>query len=281
MKSISLKSLIKPALRVTLGVVVGYPVFLSLTFYLLQERILFLPAPISYERLNWLNENIEDIEEIRIKTPDGVRLHGWLVKDTRREWSSLLIYFGGNAEEVSGTVANMPRFHGWSLLAVNYRGFGFSEGRPSEETLFKDALFIYDYIEERADIDPPVVVAMGRSLGTGVAVHLARERSLNGVILVSPYDSVTDVAQELYRFIPVSLLLRHPFDSIKLAPSIDVPMLALVATEDELVRPWRSRRLVEAWGGEYNLQLIEGKGHVGIHSHEVYWKSIEEFLEGL
>lgn len=281
MKSISLKSLIKPALRVTLGVAVGYPVFLSLSFYLFQERIIFQPSPISDERLQWIRENFEDIEEIDLMTPDGVRIHGWLVKNTAHERASLLIYFGGNASEVSGTVVNTPRFRGWSLLAINYRGFGFSGGKPSEEALFKDALFIFDYIKERADIDPQMVVAMGRSLGTGVAVYLASERPLKGVILVSPYDSAIGVAKELYRFVPVSLLLRHPFDSVGLAPSLDLPMLALIATEDKPIQPWRSRRLVEAWGGEVNLQLVEGKGHEDIHTEEVYWKSIEEFLEGL
>jgi pimeloyl-ACP methyl ester carboxylesterase len=268
-------------LRVTLGVAICLPVFLSITFYLLQERIVFQPAPISGQRLDWIRENFQHIEEINLMAPDGVNLHGWLAKDTGQIKSSLLIYFGGNGEEVSGTLVDTHGFKGWSLLTVNYRGYGLSEGVPSEEKLFKDAFFIYDSLAGREDIDALKVVAMGKSLGTGVAVYLATQRPLTGVILVSPYDSVAGIVKEKYPFVPVNYLLRHPFDSIKLVPSVNVPMLALVATEDKLVPPWRSQRLVDAWGGKSELKLVEGKNHATIHSHEVYWESIGEFLAGL
>jgi pimeloyl-ACP methyl ester carboxylesterase len=276
-----LKQIIWSVLRISVAVMIGYSLFLSLTFYFFQERFIFLPAPISEDALNWTRKGVVRTEEINIKTPDNVNLHGWLVKNPSHDRSLLLIYFGGNAEEVSGILVDSPRFRGWSLLALNYRGYGLSEGSPTEENLLKDALSIYDYVAKREDIDTDKIAVMGRSLGTGVAVYLASERPLKGLILVSPFDSMRGVVKDVSRFIPASLLIKHPFDSIKLAPSINVPMLALVATRDKVIRPRRSMRLVEAWGGKHTLQLIEGKGHETLEFHDMYWKTIREFLEGL
>jgi pimeloyl-ACP methyl ester carboxylesterase len=272
---------LRSVLRITLAVIIGYPLFLSLFFYFFQERFIFIPAPISTEALEWTREGFVKTEEIKIKTADNTNLHGWLVKDPKTEKSPLLIYFGGNAEEVSGILVESARFRGWSLLAVNYRGYGLSEGSPTQEDLVTDALVVYDYIVERDDIDIEKIAVMGRSLGTGVAVYLASERPLIGVILVSPFDSMTNVFKDLYRFLPASVIIKHPFDSVKLAPSVKTPMLALAGTLDRTVRPARSMLLVEAWGGEYELKLIEGKDHETIEFHDIYWRSIREFLEGL
>lgn len=276
---LDLKQLFWSALRITLAVIVIYPVFLSLYLYFFQERLIFLPSPVSPGRLKAIAVGSADVEEINIKTPDGVNLHGWFVKNPDIEISPLLIYFGGNAEEVSGFLYDAPMYRGWSVLAVNYRGYGLSEGIPTEENLFNDALTVYDYITRREDIDKMKIVGMGRSLGTAVAVHLASKRPVKGLILVSPFDSMTRVAKDVYPYLPVSLILRHPFDTLSLAPSINVPMLALAATGDRVVRPRRSRRLAEAWGGGYNLQMIEGKGHETIESDGMYWKSIGDFLD--
>jgi pimeloyl-ACP methyl ester carboxylesterase len=276
-----LKQFIWSVLRITLAVIIVYPLFLSLVFYFFQERFIFLPTPISRETLHWTREGFVETEEIDLKTPDNINLHGWLVKNPKPGRTPLLIYFGGNAEEVSGLLVDAARFRGWSLLAMNYRGYGLSEGRPSEAALFKDALFIYDYITEREDIDTKKVAVMGRSLGTGVAVYLASKRPVKGLILVSPFDSMADVVKDVSRFVPASFLLKHPFDSLTLAPLVKAPMLSLVATGDNVIRPRRSMRLFEVWGGEHTLKLIEGKGHETIEFHDMYWKTIRGFLEGL
>jgi hypothetical protein len=101
-----LKQIIWSVLRISVAVMVGYFLFLSLTFYFLQERFIFLPAPISEDALNWTRKGFVKTEEINIKTPDNVTLHGWLVKNPNPERSPLLIYFGGNAEEVSGILVD-------------------------------------------------------------------------------------------------------------------------------------------------------------------------------
>ena len=166
----------------------------------------------------------------------------------------------------------------WAALLVNYRGYGLSLGQPSETMLCRDALALYDRATRRPDIDSGRVIVIGRSLGTGVATYLASQRPVAGVVLISPYDSLVQVAREAYSFLPVNLLLRHRFDSAARAPSIRAPLLALVAARDEVIRPERSRQLVQAWGGPARFEVLGGVDHNTIHSHSDYWRLIVAFL---
>ena len=122
---------------------------------------------------------------------------------------------------------------------------------------------------------------MGRSLGSGVAVHLAAHRPLRGVILVSPYDSIAEVAKRHYPFLPVSLMLRHRFDSLARAPQIETPLLCLVATEDRIVPSAHSRVLFEAWRGSKTWREVSRSDHDSISGEPEYWRSIAEFLKAL
>ena len=232
-------------------------------------------------RLEWIEEKFPNAE-IFLTTPDHIRLHGWYVKNGRPKKLSpqlpLLIYFGGNAEEVSHFLGDIDRFKGFALLLVNYRGYGLSEGKPSETHLCRDALLLYDEFSQRDDIDPSNIFVMGRSLGTGVAVYLAAKRPLKGVILVSPYDSISRIAQEIYPYVPVSLILKHPFAAISRAPAITTPLLALIGSADKVISPSHSKRLVESWGGKSSLTIIEGADHNSVSMRKQFWENIGRFL---
>ena len=248
--------------------------------YLLQERLVFLRQPLSESARQALRE-MPGVTEIELAAKDGKRLHGWLRRgggeDAARR-PGLLVYFGGNAEEASGQVREAAALASWSLAAFNYRGYGLSEGRPSEAALTADALLVHDRIAAREEVDPDRVVAFGRSLGSGVAVQLAAARPVRGVVLVSPFDSLRSMARKHYPFLPTSLLLRHPFDSLARAPSIDAPLLVLAGDRDRIVPPDRSRRLFDAWRGPKRWVLLAGAGHNDIHAHPRYWPAIREFL---
>jgi fermentation-respiration switch protein FrsA (DUF1100 family) len=110
-------------------------------------------------------------------------------------------------------------------------------------------------------------------------VYVARHRAVNGVILVTPYDSITSVAGEKFFYLPVTLLLKHKFDSLSRAPFITAPMLALVAAADTIVPPRHSKRLIEKWGGKTITRVIHDTDHNAIDNKEEYWSSIREFLE--
>jgi pimeloyl-ACP methyl ester carboxylesterase len=130
-------------------------------------------------------------------------------------------------------------------------------------------------------VNPDRIVAMGRSLGTGVAVHLAAERTLRGVILVSPYDSLVAVGRRHYPFLPMSLMLRHRFDSLSRAPGIEAPLLTLVAGDDRIVPPKHSRTLFEAWRGPKTWREIPRADHDSIAGEPAFWNAIADFLKAL
>jgi len=252
-------------------IALGFPVLI----YFLQERLIFFPQPLTQDPLQ-ANPGAA-IEEVSLVAPDQVRLHGWLVKAANTQASApILVYFGGNAEEVSWLAASAGRYAGWALLLMNYRGYGRSEGKPGEAALFADALQIYDYAAARAAGGR--VAVMGRSLGSGVAVHLAAQRPLAGVILVSPYDSVESVAKDIYPFLPIGLMLKHRFDSIARAPAIKAPLLCLIASDDRVIPRRHSERLYAAWGGTKKWREIGPASHDSIAGEPAYWQSIAAFL---
>jgi len=124
----------------------------------------------------------------------------------------------------------------WSLALVNYRGYGASEGSPSERALFADALLVLDALRERPDVDPARVALVGRSLGSGVATYVAANRPVAGVALVSPYDSVTALARRQFPWLPIELLLRHPFDSRSRGKGMPKPARSSFEAASESVR---------------------------------------------
>ena len=274
-------SLIKSILRIVLGIIIAIPLLLYPFLYLMQDKLIFMPRKIDDDFLNFLRKEHPYAEEVQLKTPDNVTLHGWYVKNSPENPSPLVIYFGGNAEEVSANIMEIDRFKGWSLLLINYRGYGLSEGSPSEKNLFNDAILIYDAFSKRADIDQKRIVVFGRSLGTGVAGYLASQRAIKGAILVSPYDSIRSIAQGIYPYVPVSKLLKHHFDAIAYAPSIKIPMLALIAQFDTTISPEHSFALIEAWSGVVHQQIIPNVDHNDITTGHGYWEHITRFLSSI
>ncbi len=246
--------------------------------YLAQDGLVFPGSPAHLEN-HALAEKAFPGSEIRIELPDGKQVHGWFIQNGPEVPLPLLIYYGGNAEDVSWVLQDLPRYRGWCLLLVNYRGFGLSEGRPSERHLLDDALFLYDRFSARSEVDPERIVLMGRSLGSGIAAHVASARKVRGVIMVSPYDSLAAVGQKAFPWIPVKLFLRHRFEALALAPRLKMPLLAVLAEQDEVIPAENSWRLIKAWGGPVQVTEIANTDHNNITWGGDYWESIREFLE--
>jgi hypothetical protein len=192
-----------------------------------------------------------------------------------------LLYFGGNAEEISWSLADDRWPRGWTVAGVNYRGYGTSEGRPGERELLDDGLRVFDALAARSDVDARRIVVVGRSLGTGVAVHVAAARPVAGAILISPFDSLAAVGRMHYPWLPVDWLLRHRFDSAALAASVAVPMLTIIGAADGIIPPARSRALFDAWAGAGTWVAIPGADHNDLGSTPAFWEPITTFVEGL
>ena len=254
-------------------------VLLHLYLYLAQDSMIFFPQPLDDDMRALVAKRQPRAEEVMLAAADGHRLHGWFVRNADGIGDApVLLYFGGNAEEVSGFAMEARELPGVSLALFNYRGYGRSEGVPSEQALFADAVTIYDAVAVRPGVDRKRIIAMGRSLGSGVATYLATQRPLSAVVLVTPYDSIAAVARAKYPFALVDILLKHPFDSLARAPKIEAPMLALIAERDSIIAPAHAMTLVKAWRGPATSVLIERADHNDIASHPRYWPAVREFL---
>ena len=249
--------------KIALVFAIGFP----LLMYLAQDSLIFHPQRLDESRRAALAQT-PAVESLFIHGADGTRLHAWHVKG-----NPLVIYFGGNAEEVSWMLDEAPRrAPGVGWLLVDYRGYGSSDGSPSEKALVSDALQWYDHLKAEK------TYVFGRSLGSGVAVQLAAQRPLAGAILVAPFDSLVAVAKRHYPFLPVDWMLRHRFDSVALAPKMKAPLLCIVAAYDEVVPAEHAKRLYDAWGGPKRWVGLEGAGHNTTDSALNYWPSIARFL---
>lgn len=176
-----------------------------------------------------------------------------------REGSKALIYFGGNAEDVSHSLGPFGHaFPDHAIYLLHYRGYGGSTGKPSEAALHADAQALYERVRgEHSDI-----VVVGRSLGSGIAVRLAASRPVQRLVLVTPYDSIVNLAQKQFPFIPVGLLLRDRYESWREAPKIDVPTLIVVAADDEVIPRESTDALFRAFApGVATIEVIAGVGH--------------------
>lgn len=273
---------LKKILRFTgilVAALLGLFITLNILLYIFQEKLIYFPQDISQSAFQQIHERHSNVQDLCLPMKDGTNLRGWLVGPAPEITSKLLIYFGGNGDELSQTIDDFKKYPDWSVVLINYRGYGQSEGNPNEELLFSDALEIYDYFSKGKDDELTIKVVMGRSLGTGVAVHLAKSRKVNGVILTSPYDSVLSVAQDKFPIIPVGYLLKNKFDSIDNAPSIKVPVFIFIATEDELIDPWHSQELAKKLGGTVQIQEIKGATHNSIVHRNEYWQGVSWFLD--
>ena len=242
-----------------------------------QTSSFFQPKTLSVEAAQALDA--PDVNPLDITTPDGVHLRGWLVRNSDAEKLPLLIYFGGSGSESSEMLPLVRKLDGWSVALVNYRGFGLSEGTPTQSNALADAVLIYDSLVARADIASDQVVVMGYSLGTGVAVYLSEQRPILETILVSPYDRWSLIGlKQTPLFAPLSGIMKPYFDSLSRAPGIHAPLLCLIGSEDVFVPPERSLNLVNAWGGETEVLSFQGEDHGLLFHDNSSWTDIHEFL---
>lgn len=262
-----------------LAVLVGLYFIFNTALYCFQEKIIFFPRVISNDYCVQVLNTHSNLRAVSLKMKDGTSLHGWLVEHPSANSSKLLIYFGGSGDELSDMIQPFQTFTDWSVVLINYRGFGNSEGKPSEQNLLSDASEVYDYFASKPEYAAAKKVVMGRSLGTGVAVYVAQNRPVDGVILVSPYDSLSSVAQEILPMLPVKYLLRNNFNSIERAPHISAPVLVCIANNDTLISPQHSLMLAEKFAGKVITQEIAKADHNSILVKDDYWEKVGQFLK--
>jgi hypothetical protein len=231
--------------------------------YLTQRSQIYFPTP---------ETRHPGAESVWIKSA-GAKLKVWTVT---RPGPRALVYFGGNAEDVAGNLDDLERaLPDHSLYLVNYRGYGGSTGAPSEAGLYADALAVFDVVRA---VHGEVAV-MGRSLGASVAVHLASERPVERLVLVTPFDSLVNVARGHFRWLPIGWLLEERYDSAERAASIRAPALLVIAGNDEIIPETRSRALAAAFSPRRSrVVVIPGATHNTLDLSPAYLRSVSSFL---
>jgi esterase/lipase len=235
----------------------------GILLYVLQRDLLY-KAP-SYLKHNYAEKLIEnESETIRVA-----------VLNEGKE--KAIIYFGGNNEWVLSTAERREKkLSNYTVYLVNYRGYGGSTGDTTQKGLYSDALVIYDTLKkEHKD-----VYLLGRSLGSGVATYVAGKREIKKLALVTPYDSVLNVAQGKYPMYPIDLILKDKFDSVENLKNIkDTKILILMAEGDKIIPNERSYALVKTLSKEkVRVEVIKGESHNSISHEQRYFDVLNGFF---
>lgn len=243
--------------------IVAVYLVLCAALFVFQRSLIYFPQPAAVTS--------ED-SRLKLSMPDA---EVW-VTTHERSGSRALIYFGGNAEDVSHNLEEFAEaFPDYALYFLHYRGFGGSTGSPSEAAIAEDALALFDQVYA----SHPQIAVVGRSLGSGVAVRLVSQRPVQKLILVTPFNSLEEIAEQQYPWVPVKWLLKDRFESGKYAAHIRVPTLLLAASDDEVIGRSSTQRLFESFPqGVATLKVVPDSGHNSISGRGEYWRWMGDVL---
>lgn len=232
----------------------GVAVFL----YVMQRPMLY---PAFGGRTAPSQAGLPGVEEVTLTTPDGETLLAWWKPPA--PGARTILFLHGNAGNLAMRAGRIQLLtaDGTGLLLPAYRGYSGSTGSPTEEGLATDARTAFDWLA--AHVDPAGIVLLGESLGSGVAVRLAQERPVAGVILDAPYTSTADVARGLYWWLPVGLLMKDQYPSIERIAGVRAPILVLHGDRDGVVPFALGKRLFAAAPEPKRFLQISGGGHSG------------------
>jgi len=230
--------------------------------YLMQRSLLYFPQ---------FTHDPPVAADFRLDV-DGAVLRGWVVNPGQ---PLALLYFGGNGEDVSLNRYDVGHWApGHTVYLVAYRGFGHSSGEPTEVALAADAIALFDHVAAKhSGID-----ALGRSVGSAVAVHLAAARPVRRLALITPFDSVLRVGQDHYPWLPLSWLLEDRFESWRRAPMLTLPILVVSAGRDNIIAPERTEALVAALPRPPERLHLPAAGHNDVQVFPEYTETLRRFF---
>ena len=231
-------------------------------------------------------------EDVFLTTTDGVRIHGWFLPAPRDLQPSpfTLLFFHGNAGNISDRLDKLAVFHqlGASVLIIDYRGYGRSEGKPSEEGTYRDAQAAYEYLTGKPQLsgaphlEGRLIVVYGESLGSAMAVDLASKFVVGGVVLEEPFTSISDVGHEKFPFLPIRLFARTKYDSLGKIGRINAPLLIFHSRDDEYFSIRHAERLFAAAREPKRLVELHGSHNDAfLVSADTCRDALKKFLGGL
>lgn len=222
-----------------------------------------------------------DAEQLSLTAAGGKELVGIRIPpDKPLKDQPLILGFGGNAWNAQDVAEYLHGvFPGEEVVTFHYRGYAPSQGLPSAEALIEDAPHVYDLAIEK--VRPKHVIAVGFSIGSGVAARLATVRKLDGVILVTPFDSLRAVAQSMYPWLPIGQFFSHEIDAASALESIGVPVAIIAAEHDEIVPAQRTEALRARTANLVLDRTIAGSGHNDIYARSSFQEAMREAFDRL
>ncbi len=263
-------------LRLFGGIYVG----LLLVLLFGQTRLMYFP---SRQIINTPKDTGLDYEDLRLMTSDGVRIAAWWIPGEHPQ-TPVILFAHGNGGNISYRLPYMRIFQqmGLASLFFDYRGYGESEGEPSEQGTYLDGSASWQYLTQTRGIAPQRIIIYGESLGGGIATYLAAKYQPAGLILGSTFTSVPDRAKELFPLMPIDLIAQFQYNNLERLGQIHVPVLIIHSPQDEIIPFHHGRRLYEAANEPKFFLEIQGSHNEGfLDSLPIYQAGIEQFVRGI
>jgi uncharacterized protein len=219
---------------------------MAVILYFSQRKFLYFPQ-----------KGVDVVGEKEIEFRNGeIILRGWIINEGK---DNAILYYGGNAERIEYNIPLFEQiFSDYTVYLISYRGYGMSDGCPTETDLCNDAVHIFDEIKDRYN----KISLIGRSIGTGVAAYAASIRPVDKLVLITPFDSIAKVAQQIFWMYPMSLLLKDKFESDRFVKKINAETMIMVAENDEVIPRKRTDALISKFKSEkLTVKIIMSTGH--------------------
>ncbi len=273
-----------PVIRVLVLAYIG----LAIALYFGQSNMVFMPNRDVLETPKSIGLKFEDIQ---ITTKDNVNLSAWFVpaKDLDSIGKGVILFCHGNGGNIGNRVSYLPIFKdlGLATFLFDYRGYGKSEGQPSEEGTYQDVEAAWQYLTQERKIPAQKIIIYGESLGGAIASYIAQtttqqnpRNSAAGLILASTFTSISDRAAELYPFLPIRLLSKFSYNSIERLPNIKIPVLIIHSKEDEIIPFHHGEKNFQIANAPKKIVKLRGDHNSGfLDSLETYRNGINEFIQ--
>ena len=262
-------------------IVVGVYIIFAGYLFIFQSRYVYYPErvlPADPDRIGLPFKNIS------FETKDGLRLSGWFIP--KEDSRGVLLFCHGNAGNIGHQLDSIQLFHklGLEIFIFDYRGYGQSEGKPTEKGTYEDAEAAWRYLVEEHQVDPDKIVVFGSSLGGAVASWLASRRTPGALILESTFTSLPDIAATLYPYLPVRLMLRFKYDTVEYLTQVNCPTLIIHSRNDEIMPFIHGQRLFEIAPEPKRFLELTGTHNEGFITSGVQYEEglntfIDQYLE--
>lgn len=256
---------------------------ITVLIFFRQDKLIYYPDLSGRELITKPDSIGIKYDSIRLTTRDSISIHGWFIPHKKQR--AVVLFCHGNAGNISHRMNTIEMLHdmGLSIFIFDYRGYGESEGKPSEQGTYNDVEAAWQFLIKDKHYTPNEIIIWGRSLGAAIAAHqAAKEDPVKGVILESTFSSVPDLGKSFYPLLPVHILSRYQYNVMKNISAIHSPILLMHSRDDEIIPFSHGQQLYEQ--ANQPKQFIEfsgGHNDYAYLNHDRYISELKRFLAAL